>query len=197
MTSDAENLRDRVREAYSAAAADPTAKHPFPVGRAFAENVGYPADLLDTIPAEAVDGFAGVSNVALLADIPSGVTVLDLGCGAGLDSLVAARRTGPGGKVIGVDFSNAMLERAERAAASAGVPNVEFRRANAEQLPLADASVDVALVNGIFNLNPARTAIFRELARVLHPGGAAWIAELILKEPLSEDVLANPANWFA
>lgn len=197
MTSAAENLRERVRTAYSAAAADPAGKHPFPVGRAFAESVGYPADLLDSIPAEAVDSFAGVSNVALLADVPQGATVLDLGCGAGLDSLIAARRVGAGGRVIGVDFSDAMLDRAGRAAARAGVENVQFRRSDAEQLPLADASVDVALVNGIFNLNPARTSIFRELARVLRPGGAAWIAELILKEPLSREAQANSDNWFA
>lgn len=194
---DALNLRHMVRDAYSAAASDPTSKHPFPVGRMFAESVGYPSELLDSIPPAAVEGFAGVSNVSLFADIAPGVTVLDLGCGAGLDALIAARRTGPAGKVFGIDFSPAMLERARSAAAAAGVSNLELSQADVEQLPLSDASIDVALVNGIFNLNPNRTAIFRELARVVRPGGSVFCAELILAEPLPEAEQACSANWFA
>jgi SAM-dependent methyltransferase len=191
------NLREAVRNAYSAAAENPRDKHPFPVGRHFAESVGYGAALLDTLPACAVEAFAGVSNVSVFAEIPLGATVLDLGCGAGLDALIAARRVGPRGKITGVDFSEAMLARARRAAAEAKIRNVEFKRADGETLPLADRSADVALVNGIFNLNPAREAIFRELARVLRPGGTAWVAELILREPLSEEVRVDPTNWFA
>jgi SAM-dependent methyltransferase len=190
-------LRESVRNAYSAAADKPGEEHAFPVGRAFAESVGYPGELLDSLPACASDGFAGVSNVSVFAEVPSAATVLDLGCGAGLDALVAARRVGSRGKVIGVDFSDSMLERARRAADESGTCNVELRLADAEKIPLADASVDVVLINGILNLNPAREAILRELARVLRPGGAAWVAELILKEPLSEAVQANPTNWFA
>jgi len=194
---DAANLRDLVREAYSSAAADPTSKHPFPVGRAYAESVGYPGELLDSIPTTAVDGFAGVSSVSLFAEIAEGGTVLDLGCGAGLDSLVAARRAGPNGKVYGVDFSPDMLARARSAAADAGLGNLELRQADAEHLPFPDASVDVALVNGIFNLNPNRATMFRELARVVRPGGSVFCAELILIEPLPETDQACPMNWFA
>jgi len=193
---DQDQLRDAVRGAYSAAADRPADHHPFPVGREFARSLGYPADLLDSLPAVCVDAFAGVSNVALLADLPFGATVLDLGCGAGLDSLIAARRVGPGGRVIGVDFSETMLARARRAADEAK-SGIEFRLADAERLPLADASVDVALVNGIFNLNPRRDAIFRELARVVRVGGSAFVAELILIEPLAPDARACPDNWFA
>ncbi len=191
------SLRDRVRDAYSAAARAPNEKHPFPVGRAFAESVGYPAALLDELPAAAVEAFAGVSNVAIFAEIPAGAAVLDLGCGAGLDTLIAARRTGPAGRVLGVDFSAVMLERARQAVAEAGAVNVELRRADAESLPLADASVDVARVNGLFNLNPARAAIFRELARVVRPGGNAWVAELVLTAPLPAEQACSPTNWFA
>lgn len=194
---DDRNLRAAVRNAYSAAADKPYDKHPFPVGRAFAESLGYPADLLACLPPAAVDAFAGVSNVAMFAALPEGATVLDLGCGAGLDSLVASRRVGTGGRVIGVDFSPPMLARARQAADQAHADNIECRRADAEQLPLANASVDVALVNGIFNLNPGREAIFRELARVVRPGGSAFAAELILVEALSEDARASPTNWFA
>lgn len=194
---DACHLRECVRNAYSAAAENPNDEHAFPVGRPFAESVGYNAELLDSLPAAAVEAFAGVSNVSILADIRAGDRVLDLGCGGGLDSLVASRRVGSAGTVIGVDFSKAMLARARQAAKEDGVRNVEFRLADAEKLPVADASVDAALVNGIFNLNPAREAIFRELARVMRPGGSAWVAELILTESLSEKVRANPTNWFA
>lgn len=194
---DAHRLREGVRDAYSAAAKTPQEEHAFPVGRAFAESLGYPRDLLDALPTTCAEAFAGVSDVAVFAAIPRGAIVLDLGCGAGLDSLIAARRVGPNGKVVGVDFSEAMLDRARRAAAEAGVTNVEFRRADAEALPLPDRSVDVAIVNGIFNLNPARDAIFGELARVVRPDGEVFVAELILIEPLPEDERASLTNWFA
>ena len=97
--TDTTNLRDAVRDTYSAAASAPTAKHPFPVGRAFAESVGYPPDQLDTLPPAAAEGFAGVSNVAIFGEIPAGSVVLDLACGAGLDALIAAQRAGPAGRV--------------------------------------------------------------------------------------------------
>ncbi len=193
----AQQLRAGVERAYSAAADRPQAEHPFPVGREFAQSLGYPAELLAQFPAAAVDAFAGVSNVAIFADIPLGATVLDLGCGAGLDSLIAARRTGPGGRVIGVDFSQSMLQRAGQAVAEMGLVNVKFRQAAAEALPLDNASIDVALVNGIFNLNPARDCIFQELARVMRPGGSVYAAEIILRELLPPEVQESEANWFA
>lgn len=193
----AHDIRDRVREAYSLAAHSPDDKHPFPVGRTFAESVGYPAALLDSLPSTCVEAFAGVSNVALFAEIPEGATVLDLGCGAGLDSLIAARRLGLAGKVIGIDFSDTMLSRARKAAQEAMVVNISFERADAEHLPLGADSIDVALANGIFNLNPARESIFRELARVLRPGGVVYAAELILADALPTNVKQSDADWFA
>jgi arsenite methyltransferase len=195
--TDGANLRDKVRIAYSAAAEKPQEKHAFPVGRGFAESLGYPADLLDHLPAIASEAFAGVSNVSVSAEIPAGATILDLGCGAGLDALIAARRVGPAGKVIAVDFSRAMLSRARQAAAEAGVRNLELREADAEQLPIADKEIDVAMVNGIFNLNPSRDAIFRELARVVRRGGTVFAAELILSSPLPPEAQASETNWFA
>ncbi len=193
----AEQLRDGVRVAYSAAAVDPQGEHPFPVGRSFAESLGYPQDLVASLPSACVDAFAGVSNVAVFADIPLGATVLDLGCGAGLDSLIAAQRVGPEGRVVGIDFSDAMLTRARQAAAQAGIDNVEFRRADAEDLPFDDDSFDVALANGIFNLNPARDAILGELVRVVRPGGAVYVAELVLREPLPPEIQNSEVAWFA
>ncbi len=193
----AQQLREGVRRAYSAAADRPREKHPFPVGRQFAESLGYRSETLDNLPEVSVDAFSGVSNVSVFADIPRSATVLDLGCGAGLDSLIAARRTEQTGKVIGVDFSEAMLGRARQGAAECGADNAQFLRAEAEKLPLEDGSIDVALVNGIFNLNPAREAIFRELARVVRPGGVVYVAELILSEPLPAEVQAGENDWFA
>ncbi len=192
-----QQLREGVREAYSEAARKPRDEHPFPVGREFAESLGYPPDLLAGLPAVAVEAFSGVSNVSVFAEIPSSATVLDLGCGAGLDSLIAARRAGSEAKVIAVDFSDAMLARARRAAEEAGQTNLVFHRADAERLPVPEGSIDVALVNGIFNLNPARGEIFRELARVVRPGGSVYAAELILKEPLSPEERNSVTNWFA
>ena len=189
-------LRSAVQRAYSAAAARPEEKHAFPVGRVLAERLRYPPELLDTLPPIAVEAFAGVSNVAVFASIPAGARVLDLGCGAGLDSLIAAQRVGPAGRVIGIDFSDSMLARAEQAAAALGV-NVAFCRGDAEHLPLETGSVDVVLVNGIFNLNPARAEIFRELARVMRPGGAVYAAELIVREPVTTSATFTEAEWFA
>ena len=190
-------LQAAVREAYSAAASKPQGEHPFPVGRAFAESLGYPKDQIDALPQVSVEAFTGVSNVSVFADIPIGSRVLDLGCGAGLDSLIAARRTGDGGTVLGVDFSQAMLARAHQAASEARIGNVGFCPAEAEKLPIRSASIDVAIVNGIFNLNPLRSEIFAELARVLRPRGAVYAAELILREPLPQEVLDSELDWFA
>jgi arsenite methyltransferase len=197
MINQAQHLRDGVRQAYSAAAENPQAEHPFPVGQHFAESLGYPPGLLANLPADAVQAFAGVSNVAVFADIPEGATVLDLGCGAGLDSLIAANRVGPTGRVIGIDFSESMLARARQAATEAGLNNIEFHQVDAEALFLEDASIDVALANGIFNLNPARDLIFRELARVVRTEGAVYGAEIILREPLPPEEQASETNWFA
>jgi arsenite methyltransferase len=178
-------LREGVRDAYSAAAADPARPHPFPVGRDFAASVGYPAEWTAL---EAAACFAGVSNVGVAAPVRAGMRVLDLGCGAGLDSRILQARLGGTGLVVGVDFSAEMLRRA------GGLARV---LAPAERLPFRDACFDLAVVNGIFNLNPARAAIFAELARVLRPGGLVYGAELVLRAPLPVTSGAGAANWFS
>jgi len=179
------------------AALHPDEKHAFPVGRPFAESVGYPPDVLDSLPAVAVDAFAGVSNVSLFADIPRGSHVLDLGCGAGLDALIAAQRTADDGRVIAVDFSDSMLDRTRQAVKEVGARNIDIRMGDAEDLPIESESVDVVMVNGIFNLNPARDVIFAELARVVRPHGRVYAAELILKNRLPAEERRDASNWFA
>lgn len=189
-------LREAVRDAYSAVALHPGEEHPLPVGRALAEALGYPAELLDRLSPASVDAFSGVAAVSLTADLPPGSRVLDLGCGAGLDSLIAAQRLGPRGRVVGIDFGDAMLARARHGADETGL-RASFCQAAAEQVPLHDAAFDIALVNGIFNLNPARAAIFAELARVVRPGGVVYGAELIAREAIIVDGPPSARDWFS
>jgi arsenite methyltransferase len=195
--ANANELRESVRLAYSAAATAPNDKHSFPIGAAFAHELGYPQELLNRIPVESAEAFTGVSNVSLQAPLRDGLLVLDLGCGSGLDSLVAAERVGPNGRVVGIDFSGSMLDRASRSAKGYGHANLAFVQASAEHMPLHDSSVDMALVNGIFNLNPFHEKILHELFRVLRPGGHVFGAELILKSALPEHLLSGTANWFS
>ncbi len=193
MTSGPGDLREQVRRIYSEIAEAPGAEHPIRVGRRVAVQAGYKAEWLAMVPGVSVAAFAGVSCVPCFAKIEETNQVLDLGSGAGLDSLLVARRAG---SVIGVDFSAAMLSRARSSARSMSLTNVEFREGSAEAIPCETGSIDVALINGLFNLNPARTEIFGELARVVRPGGQVFAAELILKRPLPESVRINENDWF-
>jgi len=197
MSEAATELRQRVCEAYSTVALAPGREQRFPVGRAFAEDLGYPPDLLSNLPTICTEAFTGVSNVSLFAEIPAGARVLDLGCGAGLDSSIAAQRVGKSGAVIGVDFSFPMLARAQACQRQTCREGIVFCQAAGEHLPLADHSIDIALVNGIFNLNPARSAIFRELGRVVSRSGAVYAAELVLHEPLPSGQPHSETDWFA
>ena len=193
----ADELLEKVREAYSKAANHPLDSHPFPVGHDFALSLGYPEGLLQGLPRSSVERFTGVSNVSVFAEIPPGSTVLDFGCGAGMDSLIAAAKTGKKGRVHGVDFSPSMLRRARAGAATAGAANVDFKESEGHQIPFGDGTFDVALVNGIFNLNPNRQGLFEELARVIRPGGVLFGAEIILREPLDREERAGLSNWFS
>ncbi len=194
--SDPSQLRKGVRLDYSDAATNPKGKHPFPVGRWFAEGVGYPKNILDSLPGIVSESFAGVSNVSIFAKFPKGSKVLDIGCGAGLDSLIAADKTGNSGKVVGIDFSNSMLEKANEARIRTNQRNVEFCCAAAESLPFPDKFFDVILVNGLFNLNPFRNEVFREMARVIKPGGSVYAAELILKKSKPAKKVCDLNDWF-
>ncbi|MCH7737929.1 MAG: methyltransferase domain-containing protein [Chloroflexi bacterium] len=196
-SASSDELLVKVREAYSNASDNPDDSHPFPLGFDFALSLGYPEALLQSLPRASVDRFTGVSNVSVFAEIPAGSTVLDFGCGGGTDSLIAAAKTGPKGQVFGVDFSRSMLSQARAGAEDAGAVNVEFREAEGQSVPFADGTFDVALVNGIFNLNPNRHDLFQELARVIRPGGVLFGAEIVLCDPMDEEERAGLANWFS
>jgi arsenite methyltransferase len=189
-------LREMARGAYSAAAEQPNRNTPFLLAGSSRRASAIPQSCLPACLAW-LAMLLLASNVSLFAEIQSGATVLDLGCGSGTDTLIAARKVGPTGKVLGVDFSGAMLSRVRQAVAESGAVNVEFGESDAERLPIGDVTIDVAIVNGIFNLNPARDTIFQELARVVRPGGTVYAAELILSQPLPAEVRASEADWFA
>ena len=189
-------IRKSVEEEYSNVADKPFEKHLFPVGREFALNIGYPSDIIKEIPENAVNSFSGVSDISIIADIKQGNNVLDLGCGAGLDSLIAAKKTGDRGRVFGLDFSPSMIAKAKASAEEMKISNLEFKVNDAEEISLLDKSIDIAMVNGIFNLNKDRNRIFDELSRILKKGGTVYSAELILKDDLDEGILQDEKNWF-
>lgn len=168
-----------MKKVYSGAAENPGGKHPFPMGKRFVLDAGYPEELLKKIPSDTVDVFTGVSNVSVFARFPVDISVLDVGYGGGLDAFIAAYRVGGLGKIIGIDYSDSMLDCARRAVQNAGLRNIELHLGDAERLPVEDNSIDIAMANGIFNLNPLRGMIFSELVRVLKPDGAFYGAELI------------------
>jgi ubiquinone/menaquinone biosynthesis C-methylase UbiE len=194
-TLDTESLTRQVQELYTHVAERPDGEFHFPLGRPLAERLGYPAELLDAIPAAALASFAGVGYALELARLAAGDTVLDLGSGSGTDAFAAAARVGRSGHVTGVDMTAAQIAKAQRL--GAGVANVSFRLGRLEQLPLADASVDVVISNGVINLCPDKPRVFAEVARVLAPGGRMAIADIVAATPLPHAVACDADLWAA
>ncbi len=180
LTADA--LRAAVATQYGKVALQPKARFPFPVGRAFAEQLGYPLNLLDTLPRPSVDAFAGISYPLRFTNLQPGEIVLDLGCGAAMDTILAARQVGEKGHIHSLDLSDAMLECARANVGTAGLNNVTFHRAPAEEIPLDDGSVDAVVVNGIFNLCPSKPPVMTEVFRVLRAGGRIVVSEIVLRD---------------
>jgi arsenite methyltransferase len=191
-----EQLREAVRDRYSAVASTPEGNYSFRVGRDFARALGYPADILDAVPSEAIEAFTGVATPMLRAELQPGETILDLGCGGGLDLALAAREVGPNGRAIGVDMAEPMVERASATLQILGFDWAEARVAYAEALPLADATVDCVVANGILNLSPDKSAVLAEIARVLKPGGRFVLAETTLRHELPPDSVQSLEDWF-
>jgi cysteine desulfurase len=185
-----------VSNRYGQVAESPQDKFNFPVGRAFAESVGYDAALLARLPDGFSESFTGAGNPQPFVDAQLGETVLDLGCGAGLDLYHYARAVGSKGKIYGLDFSEAMLRKAEENLRTPGIENVTLLHAPADQIPLPAASVDLVTANGIFNLSPDKDAVMREVARVLKPSGRTIFAEIIAKEDLPSDMRRDLNDWF-
>jgi arsenite methyltransferase len=192
---DVDVLREEIRKTYTDVSTVPEQEFIFPTGRVWAQELGYPGPELARVPEATVESFAGVANHWTLGRIEPGSVVLDLGCGAGTDLLIAAEMTGPAGRVIGVDMTATMLERARQSATEMGLTNVELHESLIEALPLDDASVDVVISNGVIDLVPDKDAVFDEIDRVLRPGGRLQLADVIIHREVSEDARKRIDLW--
>jgi SAM-dependent methyltransferase len=192
---DVEVLKCEIRKTYARVSQEPEEDFVFPTGRAWALDLGYPRDLVARLPEGAAESFAGVANPFALGGLEPDEQVLDVGSGAGTDSLVAAQMIGPGGRVTGVDMTPEMLAKARAAAAEMGASNVEFLEGEAERLPFSDESFDVVISNGVIDLVPDKDAVFSELHRVLRPGGRIQIADVTIQNPVSAEGRRNIDLW--
>jgi arsenite methyltransferase len=192
---DVDVLREEIRKTYTDVSTDTDQEFIFPTGRAWAQELGYPEPELTRVPDATVESFAGVANHWILGRIEPGEVVLDLGCGAGTDLLIAAQMTGPEGRVIGVDMTTSMLERARASAEEMGIGDIALHESLIESLPLEDASVDVVISNGVIDLVPDKDAVFDEIDRVLRPGGRLQVADVVIHHEVSEDARKRIDLW--
>jgi SAM-dependent methyltransferase len=193
---DVATLRAEVQTIYARVASAPAGEFHFHRGADYAATrLGYHAPELATLPLEVTSAFAGVGNPHAIDRIPEGSVVVDIGCGAGTDLLLAARRVGPLGRAIGVDMTEAMRARAVAGARSCGLANVEIVDGDATRLGVADGSADVVISNGVLNLVPDKGRAVAEIARVLRPGGRVQIADIVIAEILPDDALRDIDLW--
>ena len=191
---DVDLLKSEIKKTYASVSEEPEKDFIFPTGRAWAEDLDYPAELAN-VPESAVESFAGVANPWAMGRLAPGERVLDLGSGAGTDSLIAAQMVGEQGHVTGIDMTPEMLAKARAAAAEMEATNVEFVESEAERLPFPDASFDVVISNGVIDLVPDKDAVFAELYRVLAPGGHIQVADVTIQNPVSAEGRRNIDLW--
>jgi SAM-dependent methyltransferase len=194
-TLDVESLRVAIQEEYELVAREPERGFHFHTGRPLARLLGYLEEWLEKIPEASIESFAGTGNPFSLGALQPGEKVVDVGSGAGIDSLIAARMIAPGGKVVGVDMTPAMLEKARHAAQESGIDNVEFRKGYAEALPIEDGWADVVISNGVLNLVADKSIVLREMERVLKPGGRLQIGDILVEKAVSEEDKRNIDLW--
>jgi arsenite methyltransferase len=192
---DVDVLRTAIQEEYAEVAACPLKGFHFHTGRFLADRLGYPSDRVDALRNPVVESFAGVGNPFSWGDLELGETVVDLGCGAGFDTVLAAQMVGAEGQVIGVDMTPAMLQKARRSAELLGLGNVDLREGYLEELPVADATADVVISNGVINLCPDKATVLAEASRVLKPGGRLQIADIIVAKAVPEGAKQDIALW--
>jgi arsenite methyltransferase len=188
-------LRQAIQEEYAEVAADPEKGFHFHTGRPLTRMLEYADEWLTGIPESSIESFAGTGNPFSLGELRSGERVVDVGCGAGLDSLIAAKKVGPEGHVIGVDMTPSMLQKAREAAKEVGLENVEFREGYAEELPIVDGWADVVISNGVLNLMPDKSAALEEMSRVLKPGGRLQIGDILVQKALPESAKRKIDLW--
>lgn len=193
---DTARLRAEIQSIYSRVAAAPEGEFHFHRGPEYAADfLRYDRQSLAGLPRLAVESFAGVGNPLRIEHLPAGSTVVDVGCGAGTDLLLAARAVGPFGRAIGVDMTESMLRKAETARAEAGLTNVEARQGDALELPVESGSVDFVISNGVLNLAPDKPRAYSEVLRVLRPGGRFLYADIVVASELPESIRADIDLW--
>jgi arsenite methyltransferase len=192
---DLETLRHAIREEYEVVAHEPQRGFHFHTGRPLAGILGYEDEWLEGIPESVIESFAGTGNPFSLGAIQPGEHVVDIGCGAGIDSLIAGKMVGPEGRVIGVDMTAAMLQKARQGAAEAGMQQVDFREGYGEELPVPDEWADVIISNGVLNLMPDKDAGLREMARALKPDGRLQIGDILVQKAVPDSAKRDIALW--
>jgi arsenite methyltransferase len=192
---DTRDLEAKVKDMYRHVAEEPQGKYHFELGRPLADRLGYPAEVLDRVPAGAIESFAGVGYFFDLASLGSGEQVVDLGSGSGMDVFFAAEQVGAAGSVVGIDYTEEQLEKARRLADEGGFRQVEFRAGRIEHLPLEAESCDCVISNGVINLAPEKPRVFAEVARVLRPGGRVAIADIVSEVQMKESIVCDADLW--
>ena len=192
---DAGALREEVKAKYRAVAVDPHGSYHFHTGRPLSRRLGYDEAVVDKLPDNAVEAFAGVGNPFSMGALKSGERVVDLGSGGGFDCFIAAEQVGPEGHVVGVDMTEEMLNRSRAAASAMGLRNVEFRQGVIEALPVEKAWADIVISNGVINLCADKRRVFAEVTRVLKPGGRLQFADIANGKPVPEAAIRNIDLW--
>jgi SAM-dependent methyltransferase len=192
---DVEQLRCQISDKYTAVATSPHAGFHFHTGASLAEMLGYPVEQYKRLPQGTIDSFAGTGNPFSMGALRSGETVVDVGCGAGFDTLIAAAMVGPSGRVIAIDMTEAMRRKAAAAAREVGYRNVDIREGYAEALPVDDKSADVLISNGVINLTPDKERVMREVYRVLKPGGRLQVGDIVVHKLVPQDAKDDIDLW--
>ena len=192
---DTDTLRKAIQDEYKEVAKNPGKGFHFHTGRTLTKIVGYKDDWFDGVSESAIEAFAGTGNPFAMGTLTPGEKVVDIGSGGGIDSLVAARMVGPGGEVVGIDMTPAMLEKARTAAAESDIDNVEFREAYMEELPVADGWADVVISNGVLNLTPDKQKVLAEMFRILRSGGRLQIGDILVDREVPEEAKRKIDLW--
>jgi SAM-dependent methyltransferase len=192
---DLDTLRREISKEYAEVAENPQKGFHFHTGRRLAEMLGYEEAMLDWMPPGTLESFAGTGNPFSLGALKAGEKVVDVGSGAGFDSLISAKMVGPEGRVIGVDMTAEMLSKARTGAAKAGLKNVEFKEGLAESLPVEDGWADVVTSNGVVNLCPDKALVFKEMRRVLKPGGRLQIGDILVQKEVPQSAKDKIDLW--